>query len=64
MKSYVKKHKVKLHLDGARVWNAVVSLGIPIDQYVKDFDLVNVCLSKGLGCPLGTMIAGTEADMQ
>ena len=55
---------MKLHLDGARVWNAVVSLGIPIDQYVKDFDLVNVCLSKGLGCPLGTMIAGTEADMQ
>lgn len=50
-------------MDGARAWNASVNLGISMKEMVKDFDIVNVCLSKGMGCPAGSMIAGSAADM-
>lgn len=53
-----------MHLDGARSWNAAVFLDTPMNEMVKDFDLVNVCLSKGLGCPVGSILAGTEQDIQ
>jgi threonine aldolase len=46
------------HLDGARLWNAVVATGIPAAQWAKHFDTVSVCFSKGLGAPVGSMLAG------
>jgi threonine aldolase len=46
------------HLDGARVFNAVVKLGCPVEQIVGDFDSVSVCLSKGLGAPVGSVLCG------
>jgi threonine aldolase len=52
------RHGLRLHMDGARLWNAVVATGIPPAQYAASFDSVSVCLSKGLGCPLGSLVAG------
>ncbi len=52
------KHNLLMHLDGARIWNAHVATGIPLADWVKPFDSVSVCLSKGLGAPVGSMIIG------
>jgi threonine aldolase len=48
---------LKLHLDGARLLNAAVATGIPASEYGRRFDTVTLCLSKGLGCPLGALLA-------
>ena len=53
--------KLKLHLDGARLWNASVASGISEAEYAEHFDSVSVCFSKGLGAPVGSAIAG-DAD--
>ena len=63
VKKIAKKRKAKLHLDGARSWNASIFLGIEMKEMVKDFDIVSVCLSKGLGCPIGSLIVGSEKDI-
>lgn len=55
-----KKHNLFIHLDGARIWNASVETGITPAQYAKYFDTVSVCLSKGLGAPVGSLIAGSK----
>jgi len=49
------EHGIKMHLDGARIWNAHVATGIPFDEYAKYFDTISVCFSKGLGAPIGSM---------
>ena len=49
---------LRLHLDGARLWNASASTGIPERDYAAPFDTVNVCISKGLGAPVGSLLAG------
>uniref|UniRef100_A0A0D6R0W4 low-specificity L-threonine aldolase n=1 Tax=Araucaria cunninghamii TaxID=56994 RepID=A0A0D6R0W4_ARACU len=51
---------VKLHVDGARIFNASVGLGVPVDRLVQAADSVSVCLSKGLGAPVGTVIVGSQ----
>lgn len=51
---------LKIHLDGARIWNATAASGIAEKEYAKYFDTVNVCFSKGLGAPVGSALAGTE----
>lgn len=48
------------HLDGARIFNAVVALGLPARDLVRGFDSVSVCLSKGLGAPAGTVLVGAK----
>ncbi|TFF94690.1 aminotransferase class I/II-fold pyridoxal phosphate-dependent enzyme [Candidatus Thorarchaeota archaeon] len=53
-------HGLKIHCDGARLFNAAVALGIPASKLVKDVDSVQICLSKGLSAPVGSIIAGTE----
>jgi len=55
-----KKYNLYFHLDGARIWNASVETGIPPADYAKHFDSVSCCLSKGLGAPIGSIIAGTK----
>lgn len=47
-----------LHLDGARIFNAAVHLGVPVLEISKQFDTVSVCLSKGLGAPVGSVLCG------
>jgi len=49
-----------MHLDGARLWNAVVASGIPGAEWGKCFDSISVCFSKGMGAPVGSALAGTK----
>jgi threonine aldolase len=51
---------LKVHCDGARLFNAAVALRIPAKDLVKKVDTVQICLSKGLSAPIGSVIAGTE----
>ena len=51
---------LKLHLDGARLFNASIACGAPAAALAAPFDSVSLCLSKGLGCPLGALLAGSE----
>ncbi|MCX6170442.1 MAG: beta-eliminating lyase-related protein [Ignavibacteriales bacterium] len=55
-----KKYNLYFHLDGARIWNASVETGISPADYAKHFDSISCCLSKGLGAPIGSIIAGTK----
>jgi threonine aldolase len=50
-----------VHLDGARLWNAAVALGLPPAALTVGVDTVQVCLSKGLGAPVGSVVAGTTS---
>jgi threonine aldolase len=52
---------VPLHIDGARLFNAAVALGLPASQLVEPADSVMFCLSKGLACPVGSMVTGSAA---
>jgi threonine aldolase len=54
---------IKLHLDGARLFHASVALGVPAARISGRADTVTVCLSKGLGCPLGAVVAGSSPLM-
>ncbi|KAM3388419.1 hypothetical protein ACQJBY_010908 [Aegilops geniculata] len=54
-------HGLKLHIDGARIFNASVALGVPVHRLVRAADSVSVCLSKGLGAPVGSVIVGSKA---
>ncbi|MEV0705345.1 GntG family PLP-dependent aldolase [Saccharopolyspora sp. NPDC050389] len=51
---------LKVHLDGARIWNASVALGVPPAALTVGVDTVQACLSKGLGAPVGSVVAGSE----
>jgi threonine aldolase len=53
-----REHGLKLHLDGARLWNAAVASGRSEREYASYFDSVSVCFSKGLGAPVGSVLAG------
>ncbi|URD90271.1 DegT/DnrJ/EryC1/StrS aminotransferase family [Musa troglodytarum] len=55
-----RKHGLKLHIDGARIFNASAALGVPVHRLVQAADSVSVCLSKGLGAPVGSVIVGTK----
>jgi threonine aldolase len=52
-----------VHLDGARLLNAATALGVPAAEIGRHFDTVTLCLSKGLGCPLGALVAGSDELM-
>jgi threonine aldolase len=54
---------VAMHLDGARLWNAHVATGTPLSAYGQEFDTVSVCLSKGLGAPVGSVLVGSAQAM-
>jgi len=60
LKELAKKHNLFYHLDGARLWNASVETGISPKKYASHFDTVSCCLSKGLGAPVGSVIAGSK----
>jgi threonine aldolase len=56
--NWVRSRGLRTHLDGARLWNAAVASGIPLADWARHFDTVNVCFSKGLGAPVGSALAG------
>lgn len=55
---------IKMHLDGARLWNASVASGVSLKEYALYFDSLSVCFSKGLGAPIGSIIIGSEEFIQ
>ena len=60
--SLAKENNIKLHLDGARIWNAHRTTGIPLHQMAEDFDTLSVCFSKGMGAPVGSVFLGSKED--
>jgi threonine aldolase len=56
--AWAREHGLAMHLDGARLWNAVVATGTPAREWASSFDTVSVCFSKGLGAPVGSALAG------
>ncbi|MHA7099019.1 threonine aldolase family protein [Roseivirga pacifica] len=58
------EHDLRLHLDGARLFNAMVKTGQKPKQYGEVFDTISICLSKGLGAPVGSLILGSHADIK
>jgi threonine aldolase len=52
-------HSLRLHLDGARLWNAHVATGLPLADLAAGFDTASVCLSKGLGAPIGSVLVSS-----
>ena len=64
IKQVCKKHNLGYHLDGARLWNALIAKNERPKQYGELFQTISVCLSKGLGCPVGSVLIGDEDIMQ
>jgi threonine aldolase len=59
-----KEKGLKLHLDGARFFNALVETGESPADWGAHFDTISICLSKGLGCPIGSVLLGTKTDIK
>ena len=64
LQELAEKYNMFFHLDGARLWNASVATGISPADYASHFDSVSCCLSKGLGAPIGSVIAGSKEFIQ
>ncbi len=60
-RKFANKHGLALHLDGARIYNASIALGIDVKTLTQPFDSVSICLSKGLGAPVGSLLLGESA---
>ena len=60
IKEVCQKHGLAYHMDGARIWNALVEKGETAKQYGELFDTISVCLSKGLGCPVGSVLVADK----
>lgn len=63
IKKVCETHALRYHLDGARLWNALVANSEDPKKYGRLFDTISVCFSKGLGAPLGTVLVGTQEAM-
>jgi threonine aldolase len=64
IKQICSENNLKYHLDGARLWNALVAKKQHPKQFGELFDTISVCLSKGLGAPVGSVLLGTKEDMK
>lgn len=60
-REFTRERGLGLHLDGARLFNAAVACGVPAREITQHFDSVSVCLSKGLGAPVGSVLVGSAA---
>ncbi len=63
IRAVASRHGLPMHLDGARLFNAVVASGIPAADYARHFETVTFCLSKGLGAPAGSLIATDDSGV-
>ncbi|KAF9575720.1 N-alpha-acetyltransferase 16, NatA auxiliary subunit [Mortierella alpina] len=64
IRELTKEHGVKLHLDGARLWHASVATGISLREYCSHFDTISLCLSKGIGAPIGSILVGSQQTIK
>lgn len=55
-----RQHSLSVHLDGARIFNAVVALGVDVKEFTRNVDSISFCLSKGLSAPVGSVVCGTR----
>ncbi len=62
--AFARKNRLKIHLDGARIFNASVKLNVPVTEISKHFDSISVCLSKGLGAPVGSVLCAGKEQIQ
>jgi threonine aldolase len=60
---WARDNDLRMHLDGARLFNAVVAGGYSAAEMAACFDTISICFSKGLGCPMGSVLVGTAEDM-
>ena len=63
-RSFAASHDLGFHLDGARIFNAAVKLGMAVRELTQHFDTVSCCLSKGLGAPVGSVLCGPKAFIE
>ena len=63
VRRFADDHGVGVHVDGARIWNAHVASGTPLEEYGAVADVLAVCLSKGLGAPVGSLVVGTATTI-
>lgn len=61
---FTRERQLALHIDGARIFNAAVALGLPLETLARYCDTLTICLSKGLATPVGSMLCGSEAFIQ
>ncbi|MFA6688940.1 MAG: low-specificity L-threonine aldolase [Sphaerochaetaceae bacterium] len=61
IREFATVHGLKVHMDGARVFNAQIATGVSISEYASYADTITFCLSKGLGAPVGSLLCGNEA---
>lgn len=61
---FARANDIKVHCDGARLWNACAATGLEMSEYCQYFDTVSMCVSKGLGCPVGGVLASTKANIK
>jgi len=64
IKAVCEEHHLGYHLDGARLWNALVAKNETAEQYGNLFDTISICFSKGLGCPVGSVLVGDKEIIQ
>jgi threonine aldolase len=64
MREIADEHGLKVHLDGARIFNASVASGVPVQEYARQVDSVQFCLSKGLSAPVGSMLVAERAKIE
>lgn len=61
---YARQKGMNVYLDGARIFNAAIALGVSVASICDSVDMVAFCLSKGLGCPIGSLLLGSQANIQ
>jgi len=61
---FANARNIPLHMDGARVFNAAVHLGVPVSRIIKYCDSMTFCLSKGLGAPIGALLTGKKSFIE
>ncbi len=59
-----REHGLKLYMDGARIFNAAVGLGVDVKEFTKHVDNLMFCLSKGLSCPIGSLVVGSQEHIE
>ena len=64
VKEFAESHRLKLYMDGARIFNAAVALNLDVKQLTKHVDNLMFCLSKGLSCPVGSILVGTDGFIE
>jgi threonine aldolase len=64
LRALADEHGIAMHCDGARIWHAHVADGVPLREYGALFDTLSVCLSKGLGAPVGSLVLGSAEKIE